>query len=292
MKLPFAFMATIAASAALPVHADLVSLPIWKEQAELLGYKLPKPIGFSVSYMHLQQGIELDSIAFSNLHIPAMVQNLTMTGGSGSQETEILTLRADAWLLPFFNVYALVGSLQGHSTASVDVSAQIKLPLLPAIPINKRISNFRLDLDGYNYGVGFVLAGGRGNWFTLVDASFTQTALTVIDGNIKAQVISPRIGYQFHLYDQPLRVWGGAMYQRVEQNLSGTLANLNLPADIAGLVGLVDKGDGRFQVSQHLTRPWNPLLGLQYQLSSTWHVLAEIGLGQRQSAFISFDRRF
>lgn len=132
-----------------------------------------------------------------------------------------------------------------------------------------------------------MLAGGYKQIFGLVDISYTETELTVIDGSISAWVISPRIGYDFYQQGVPLRVWGGAMYQNVEQSLSGKLTDLDLPAALHPLVK-----DGTFHIEQQLSIPWNPIVGMQYQVSPSLYFLAEAGFGDRTSIFTSIDFRF
>ncbi|VDZ97115.1 Uncharacterised protein [Salmonella enterica subsp. enterica] len=41
-------------------------------------------------------------------------------------------------------------------------------------PICKNLK-FKLDFKGTTYGIGTTLVGGVGNWFTAVDANYTQT---------------------------------------------------------------------------------------------------------------------
>lgn len=266
--------------------SDSISLPIWKEQAEALGYELPKPIGFNLSYMGMQQGINVDSIALKGINVPGL--GLDLDAEPGKQVTNVLTARADVWLFPFLNLYALVGKLDGYSETDVKVNACLQLGNKCVIKFpEQKIRDFQLDLDGYTAGVGFVLAGGYDQWFGLVDASYTQSTLTVIDGSIEAVVVSPRVGYDFNNTGVPIRVWAGAMYQQVEQELSGSLADLGLPAELAQLAP-----DGQFEVKQHLQTKWNPIVGFQYQVTPSWYVLGEAGLGERQSFFLSLDRRF
>lgn len=276
----FIVLLTFASCAAV---AESINLPLWKEKAEALGYTLPKPLGLNLSYMAMEQGINVDSIAIQGLPFQQLV--LDLKAEPGRQYTEVLTLRADVWLLPFLNVYGLVGKLEGYSTTDVTLSAGFN-PDRPLI--TKKINDFRLDLDGYTTGFGVVLVGGYQNWFALVDASLTQSRLTVVDGNIDAFVISPRVGYDFHRHNLPLRLWVGAMYQDVEQTLQGSLVDLGLP----GNLGAALPNTARFEVKQHLQTPWNALLGLQYQLNESWSLLGEFGFGERQSLFFSIDRRF
>ncbi|MBV7297232.1 TonB-dependent receptor [Enterovibrio paralichthyis] len=287
--------------------ASSFSLPIWKEEAESRGYVLPKPIGLNLSYMSMEQGIAVDSIAFdglayktdpswlfpNGLNIPIAQDMIDISAAPGRQKSEVLSLRADVWIFPFLNVYGMVGKLTGYSETDVTIDGirisdkiYLENPNPEAIP-------FRLDLDGNLYGGGFVLAGGYGNWFGLVDASYTQTELTVVDGAIDAIVVSPRVGYDFTKKGLPLRLWAGAMYQDVEQSLSGSLSSLDLPAGLSGLLGSVNKdNEGRFNVEQRLTTPWNPIVGMQYQISPNLYLLGEVGLGDRQSLFLTVDMRY
>ncbi|MGR5238954.1 TonB-dependent receptor [Vibrio alfacsensis] len=249
--------------------ADSLSFPIWKEEAQARGYELPKPFGLNLSYMGMEQGINVDSIALTGL---GGIETLfDMEAGSGKQASDVMTLRADMWLFPFLNLYGLVGTLDGYS--ETDVSVKIFGESIGKFP-------FRLDLDGYTYGGGFVLAGGYEQWFALVDASYTQTSLNVIDGAIDAIVVSPRVGYNFHQNGIPVRVWLGAMYQNVQQELSGSLEQVDIPLN------------GRFNVKQRLASEWNTIAGLQYQINESWYLLSEAGFGERQSIFFSLDRRF
>ncbi|ELF6471699.1 TPA: TonB-dependent receptor [Vibrio vulnificus] len=263
------------AACSTPTVADSFSLPIWKEDAEALGYTLPKPIGFNLSYMTMEQGINVDSIDLQGLDF------IQLNADPGKQYTEVLTLRADVWLFPFLNLYGLVGKLDGYSTTDVTLTVGFN-PNKPFI--THEIQDFRLDLDGYTTGFGAVLVGGYENWFALVDASFTQSRLTVIEGTIDAIVISPRVGYDFNRHGTPLRIWAGAMYQDVEQTLRGSVSDLS-PSS-RGLSNL------KFEVQQHLQTPWNPIVGMQYQINESWYLLGEFGFGDRQSMFFSVDRRF
>ncbi len=258
-------------------YAQSFTLPLWKEKAEALGYELPKPIGFNLSYMALEQNIDVTSIDLKGL--PIWVPELDMQAEQGKQTSEVLTLRADMWLFPFLNLYVLGGKMTGTSETAVNVHNKFLG--------DYRIDNFKLDLDGYLYGGGVVLAGGYKQLFSLVDISYTETELTVIDGSISAWVISPRVGYDFYQQGVPLRVWGGAMYQNVEQSLSGKLTDLDLPAALHPLVK-----DGTFHIEQQLSTPWNPIVGMQYQVSPSLYFLAEAGFGDRTSIFTSIDFRF
>ncbi|HAS62575.1 MAG TPA: hypothetical protein DCS35_08305 [Vibrio sp.] len=275
MKLRSLLLATSCSFAGV-ADAESFSLPIWKEEAEALGYELPKAFGLNLSYMTLEQGINVDSIALQGLD----PLDLKMEAEPGKQVTDVITLRADVWLFPFLNIYGLVGKLEGYSETAVDYNVGIKIGDRVRPLFGGRIDSFRLDLDGDIKGAGFVLAGGYEQWFALVDASYTQTKLTVVEGAIDAVVVSPRVGYDFHTHGVPIRFWVGAMYQNVEQELSGSIRDLGIPLD------------GSFEVKQSLVSEWNMLAGMQYEINKNWYLLGEMGFGERESLFFSIDRRF
>ncbi|MBV7316239.1 virulence protein [Shewanella sp. NIFS-20-20] len=273
-------------------------LPLFAHEAIAKGYELPKPFGVSLGAMHVEQGIEVDSIGFNGLNHPLFPNRpladdaIDISAEPGEQQSQVYSLRADAWILPFLNVYAIAGKMSGYTETRVHVN-KINIFPLPPLTDGLPVFDFRLDLDGYLYGGGIVIAGGVGNWFTLIDASITHTRLTVIDGNIEAFVLSPRLGYDFSDRGVPLRVWVGGMYQEVEQHLSGYISDLDLGPKGNQLIKLVDvKGQARFDVEQHLTTPWNTLVGFQYQVNKDWSVLGEAGFGGRKSAMLSLEYRF
>ncbi|MGL4269324.1 MAG: hypothetical protein ACRCR6_05995 [Plesiomonas sp.] len=278
--------------------------PIWGDEAKAAGYEIPEPFGLNISHMQVKQGIQVDSIAFSGLspriaispRLSAENIKLMPTVRETKQRSDTSTLRADMWVFPFLNVYGLVGKTEGRTDSLLDmqIALDVKLNKL-SIPVQIPLENihFPLEFHGDTFGLGFVLAGGYGNWFALTDVSYTQTKMDILDGKIDALVASPRVGYQFSVWDRPLRVWAGGMYQSIDQSFSGNIADLSLPANLKQMLLLVDPNkSGKFHVEQHLESPWNTLLGAQYQITPTLLLLTEWGLGQRTSAFFTLDMRF
>lgn len=272
------------------VTAQSFELPIWKSEAEAQGYILPEAFGISVGYMHVEQGINVDSINFDGLKLGSTPIGQNLIGietNGGQQSSDVLTLRADMWLFPFLNFYAIGGKISGYSETNISVDIK-GLPVKSAQDLP-----FKLDLEGDMYGGGIVIAGGFNNWFTIVDGSYTKTNLTIIDGGIQSIVITPRFGYDFTTRGVPIRAWVGGQYQNIQQSLSGKISDLDLPPELHNLLGLVNKdNDGRFNVEQSLATDWAPVMGFQYTLNSTFNLIGEFSFGERKSAFITLDTRF
>lgn len=294
-------------AAAVPEESHSV-LPFLGDEARKRGYELPLPFGLNINYMNIRQNIDVDSINFNGLSLKghSLDNAFKINVGNTRERSKTETVKLDAWLLPFMNVYGLVGYTDGHSVSQIGVDVLgphgHSIPLAPKYKNQLQNLAFQLDFKGTTYGVGTTLVGGVGNWFTAFDANYTQTRFDILDGSIDAFTISPRIGYRFntpgndtlHLPSGKLNLWVGTMYQDVQQEFKGSLSDLTMPsAALQDMVNLANKDNkGRFDVKQHLSSPWNVLVGAQYELTRNFNVTTEIGFADRNSFFVAGEYRF
>lgn len=206
-------------------------------------------------------------------------------------------LKLDSWVFPFMNVYGLYGYTKGTSkTVLNDVSIDFGFPVSLA-----KDEMFELDFKGKTYGAGFTLAGGYNQFFGTFDLNYTKTDLDILDGDIKALVISPRVGYEFVFSplvsgqgNTKLQVWTGAMYQDITQRFRGDVNKLNLPGKLNDfLSGDLDGiGNIKFDVEQHLAHKWNQTVGARLEVTRNFNVITELGFNNRNSFFVSGEFRF
>ncbi|MGL4861454.1 MAG: hypothetical protein ACRC5A_17315 [Enterobacteriaceae bacterium] len=291
-------------------------LPIWGDEARALGYDLPEPYGINFNYMNIHQDVQVNSITFNGLGwpgyiVPSSLFNIDV--GHTRQHSDTQTIKLDFWLFPFMNLYGLTGKSRGntHSTVSVDSDpsrfhdsmSNMLATIVHTMNQNGQLRDLDFDLkfDGSTFGGGTVLAGGYKNWFALTDLNFTRTHFSIIDGNIDAFTLSPRIGYRFttpalpffNLGNGKLSLWTGSMYQNIQQEFRGKLSDLSMPAGLQQLMQIANmNGNAEFDVKQHLQSPWNMLIGGQYALTPHFNITSEIGFSQRNSFFISAEYRF
>lgn len=296
---------------AAAADADEQTFPIWGDEARARGYDIPLPFGVNLNYMNMRQDIDVQSISFSGLALgnhPIPSDMFTIDAGHTREKSKTETLRLDMWVFPFLNVYGLVGHSRGSSVSNVSVNADPSrytgLDRLIAGSVNDLYESgqlqdidFTLDFKGTTWGTGITLAGGYQNWFALVDTNYTRTDFDILDGKISALTVSPRVGYRFNFQGpygpSHLSVWVGSMYQNVQQEFRGSLADLNMPASLRPLINTVNQNDeGRFDVKQRLTAPWNMLIGTQYEITPRFNLLTEIGFNERNSFFIAGEYRF
>ncbi|KMJ44376.1 hypothetical protein AB204_14590 [Xenorhabdus khoisanae] len=278
-------------------------LPIWGDAARAKGYDLPEPFGASYGYMNMRQDIVVDSIKFefTNPAYAALKNLITINTGDTREKSESHMLKLDSWVLPFLNVYGLYGKTKGTSQTSLegiyindgsdDIQNQLDNGAVP----------FVLDFKGNTYGAGFTLAGGYNQFFAVLDTNYTRTNFDILDGDISALVISPRLGYEFvfnPLFEgqgnTKVQLWAGAMYQDITQRFKGDVSKLNkLPSQISGWLGLIAaQSDIKFDVEQHLAHKWNNTVGARVEITRNFNILSEVGFGNRNSFFISGEFRF
>lgn len=286
------------------VEDDEPFLPIFGKEAREKGYELPKTYGVNINYMNIHQNIDVKSIQFGGLRfgklkIPSNWFKIDVHSTRQRSHTE--TLRLDAWVFPFMNVYGVVGHTKGRSISKIDVGSSIKgLNALIKGLGNMDGIDFVLKFKGTTYGLGTTFVGGVGNWFGLLDLNYTRTQLNIIDGNIKAFTLAPRIGYRFtlpaveaiKLPQSKFSLWVGTMYQNVDQNFHGKLSKLSFSPNLQKIMKLVNTPDATFNVKQKMESPWNMLAGFRWEITPSFNIVTEAGFIKRNSFFAALEYRF
>ncbi|WP_311748252.1 hypothetical protein [Proteus penneri] len=272
-------------------------LPIWGDEARARGYDLPEPFGASYSYMNLRQDIIVDKIGFAASEWPQMSDVVTVDVGHTREKSETHLLKLDSWVFPFLNLYGVYGRTKGTSSTTIN---QVIVDFGFPFPVAQN-EKFNLDFKGNTYGAGFTLAGGYNQFFGTFDLNYTKTNLDILDGDIKALVISPRVGYEFVFSplisgqgNTKLQVWTGAMYQDITQRFKGDVSKLSLPDKLNDFLNSpdLDIGNVKFDVEQHLAHKWNQTVGARLEVTRNFNVITELGFNNRNSFFVSGEFRF
>ncbi|MGL6114036.1 MAG: hypothetical protein ACRC1R_03260 [Cetobacterium sp.] len=243
--------------------------PLFKDEVIKRGYKLPKPYGVNLIYVDMKQNVDINQISLSKLKF----LNIDIKDAEASNVTK--GARVDLWLFPFMNIYGMVGETKGKSKAKIDISLK-KIPGLKVKDVD-----FALEYDGITYGGGTILAGGYKNIFAMTDINYTRTTLDILEGDITALTVSPRVGYNFPGEKAQTSIWIGGMYQEISQTLKGNIADV-IPINIPG----------KFEVKEKAKNPWNYVIGTRTEFSNNIEITAELGLGQRKSILLGLGYRF
>jgi hypothetical protein len=299
------------------------TFPIFGNFLHDIGIDLPYPVGIMGNSFFAVQDIDITEIAVGfksglegGVDIP-LTDITRIIDFSRVRATALsLNFRPDLWILPFLNVYGIVG--KAWTTTDVQVSYPFEF-------------GAKAELDGMTFGMGMTLAGGVGKYFMVLDMNRTFTYMSNFDEPVGASVLSPRIGRTFKVGKNPesnVGIWVGAMRVRMGGTTNGVITMREIfPNDawdnmdqivedyyewydgidefkqniadriFTPIVENLAEGEGDGTISYSLTKepvgPWNMLIGGQYQFNKHWQIRTELGvLGNRTSFLASVNYRF
>lgn len=239
------------------VWADGGVFPLGKSMAGERALPLPWGIGIT-----LHQQDQDYSLGRLTVDIPvdlSLAQDVQVENTVGEAN-----LKVDLWLLPFLNIFGLLGRIDGETTVN----------LAPFF------SDLSIEYDGVVYGVGVTCASGVGRYFGSLTATYTDTSLDASDSSIEAWILSPKVGMTAHARGgHPIVFWVGAMYQSADEEHEG---QITVPVF----------GDVRYDVLLHEKEPWNYLVGLSTSVGDHVSIELEGGMGDRTQLTGSIGWRF
>jgi hypothetical protein len=268
---------------AAPAHWS--GLPIWGAEAAARGYQIPLPFGIGVIAYSARQPVDIHDLrlGFRGKDPVSVTNFLQINTVDTSQQN--FSAKLDVLIFPFLDVYALVGYTTGTTNGLIQVPGE---PILGIF--EPALLQLNASFNGPTVGGGVTLQGGTkvSDWrdltaFVVADGNRTKTKLSFenesLVANTKpvASVFSARLG--LHGTIDPsmgAAIWIGAMYQKIQQEVAGSVANTDL----------------QFVVVQSPEKPWNTLLGGLLEFGKNGMVLIEGGLGTRKSILASAVYRF
>jgi hypothetical protein len=165
----------------------------------------------------------------------------------------------DAWILPFLNVYSLVGYMKNKS--DLDILARVPVPG----PNPPREIRLRTDanLEGTSLVGGAVIAGGYKQFFVTADVSYAYSDLDQFDGIFRGQVYGFRTGWNGQIGRVGTRIWVGGTYWDTEREMAGAIP--------------VGAETIRFEVVQAPENPFNYNIGTNLEFSRSFNCLFDFG---------------
>jgi hypothetical protein len=229
-------------------------LPLMAEEATKRGIQLPLPFGVSTVFLGLQdRSIEVTDVRVGiNGAAPQSVSRFVDLGSTSNVFNA--NLKTDAWLLPFLNVYMLLGYVYNESTTRANIT-------LPGnINFTKEI---KTKLDGFVGGGGLTLAAGYQEFFLLSDVNYTQTDMG-FDDRFKALIATIRAGWNGRVASRPLQLWVGEGYWNTRNTAKGH-------TDDPGV------GHIEFEADQGPVYPWIMDIGGNLEIAREFQMFLDVG---------------
>ncbi len=238
--------------------------PLWKSLAE--GKDLPSPFGFGINLFHQDQSFHFIE---AYLDIPAAGVGVTIPDDVAIRNRATETnFRADLWLLPFMNIFGIVGSINGKTEVDYEL-------------MNEKIV---IDYAGIVYGGGLTVAAGFKRYFGTLTATITNTKLNESQSSAKAWIFTPKIGIAMDGWRmmKGWNFWVGAMYEKAEENHRGSMTITE------ATLGEIDV---TYDVTLAQKNAWNYLAGIAVVFSNDFVLELEGGVGDRVHSMASLIYR-
>ena len=272
-------------------------LPLLADKASERGYQLPIPVGVTLFY----NNIEADYIATDDFKVQVEGGLLGLRGPNDylvpAEDVSItgrdksVQLKLDAWILPFWNVYGILGYTEGNK----DIKA--KLDNVEGLPCKESCNGVVLPIPinytAKNFGLGTVLAGQIDP--IVGDTPFTIMAIGAVikaktdttDSLIKTKLASVRIGQRFDVAGDKLAWFLAYSHQSVRQNVTGEYSFKG--TELAPLME-----DVKFDIDLAKKETKNISLSVNYDFGSQneWNLYAEYGFLNWKHLIIGVGRRF
>jgi hypothetical protein len=244
-------------------------LPFLGELAREQGYTLPLPFGVTAAYNYIGRDIKINDVRVGLNGAP--LRSVTEVANFKARSTvDAAVIKTDVWLLPFLNVYLLIGYIDNVAKTNIEVTVDRPGPL----PGTRQ---FRItkttELQAFVGGGGVTLAAGFKQLFVMADVNYTQTDLG-FDDRFHALIASARAGWNGQVGPVPLRLWLGAAYWSTRNTARAT-------------VSVPDVGAVRFEADQGPRHPWNAVVGVSSALHRRFELFAEYGFGPSDVVFFA-----
>ncbi len=237
---------------------------------------LPATWGIGLDYFEMSQPYQLDFLSFAPPVLPIADPSILPI----ENDVRHTDLKFDVWVLPFLNVFAIYGRIDGET--HIDLSV-LGLPLPP------EANSLTVDYDGDVFGGGITVAIGGERWFASVTGTVTDTDLGGnFDSSVNATTLQPRIGARFGDHTE---FWIGGYIIDAEESHSGTIA-LDLGPFVPLPPPLTNPVPLDFAVDLSQARDFNLSFGMHATFAENWETTVEIGGGDRRTVLANITRRF
>jgi hypothetical protein len=229
------------------------SLPIWGAKATAAGYELPYSAGFSVQYF-----TQVSDLVIENLMVGFNGGNMynvdeLIRFDKARATASAVTIRPDIWLLPFLNVYGILGKTK----ASTEVGFGLWIPDSTNTSQEVFTAGSTVDFNATSFGFGITPTIGIGGGFFALDMNVVWTDVPQLSQPARSFVIGPRLGKNFKLKKphQSIAVWVGGFRVNINSETDGSIA-LSEVFPPGTLGGNIEKGYEKVNNAQQQVDTW------------------------------------
>ncbi|TPG34861.1 hypothetical protein EAH81_22335 [Flavobacterium pectinovorum] len=237
----------------LEVQKYPYALPIWGEKVAQKGYKLPYSAGISINYFWQESDLDISNLNVGFNNGPQYNLDQIVRFNSSVASANAVNIRPDIWLLPFLNVYGILGK----ASTSTTINAGIWIP--DADNNWSEVTSFssKANFSATTMGFGITPTIGIGGGWLALDMNMTWTDVDALENPAFAFVFGPRIGktFKFKKPESNVAVWVGAFRVHLKSETKGSL-NLADVLPLEGAQAKVDNGLEKVSENQSAVNNW------------------------------------
>lgn len=293
-------------------------LPILGEKVAQKGFQLPFPFGVMINTFFGNQDLSMSGLKVGFNHNEMYDLDSIVTFESVSANAFTINARVDGWILPFWDLYVIGG--YGHANTDVSISQPI-------------IINTNTESQGYYCGVGSTVAFGIRSIFASFDGSYVWNFQDLLEKPAQVLTMGVRTGpiFKFPKHkEMNLVIWTGCLFTNLNSETVGSISFTEVfPEAEQSIQDLQTQLDGwynglppakqklyegvynglsngltnvsenlpnssiQYQMQKKIDRPFNLIIGGQYQYSLRWQLRGEAQiLGDRFGGLLSLNYRF
>lgn len=229
------------------------SLPIWGAKATAAGYDLPYSAGLSIQYFGQVSDLVFDNLKVGFNNGPMYDMDGLVRFDKARSTAQAVTVRPDIWILPFLNVYGILGK----AAASTEVGFGVWIQ--DSSNTDKQIfsGNSIVEFQSTTFGLGFTPTIGIAGGFLALDMNVAWTDIPQLERPVMTFVFGPRVGKNFKLKkpQQSLAVWVGGFRVHLNSETTGSIS-LSEVLPTNELAIKVENGQVRVDDAQQQVDAW------------------------------------
>ena len=266
--------------------------PLCGKKRRNLGHDLPLPFGTGANFYYYKQYYLANDLQLTN-----DTTGITAVGEAdvqNSTSSEIrLTFKPDIWLLPFLNVYGIIGYSQSTTNPDFEVP-QVTIKDIPNIgdiilDTVVKISD-ELVYYGPTYGGGVTVSSGFKSFFFILDYHYSITKPKDLEDKLESHNFSAKIGVLLGKNKNAVKgsFWLGTMFINDNHRFTGEVDVKDILPELEILFGKKATYSGTVNAKQY----WNLVIGGSVMVNKHHIVAIEAGYFKREQVSVSYGYRF
>jgi len=230
------------------------TLPILGKKVAKLGYDLPYSAGIGINYLWQKSDLVIDNLSVGFNNGPMHNLDEVIRFNQATSEAGVTSIRPDIWLLPFLNVYGILGA----GKPSTAVGFGIWVPDSSNNWHEVAAYSTKASFTSTTFGLGMTPTIGVGGGWLALDMNCAWTDVSALDKPVFTYVFGPRLGktFKFKKPQQNVALWVGGFRVKFSSATTGSISLSEVVGDGGDAAAKIDAGQQKVAESQIQVDTW------------------------------------